>query len=245
MSVLARYAVYFMPRPGSALLNQAANWLGRDAMLNQPLERTPVAGIESLDLDRLTAAPRHYGFHATLKAPFEPAKNQRTATIVDAVQAFARQQQCFSIQLEVAALGAFLALRPATPSPRMNYLHWACVQELDDLRAPISAADIERRGTGLTPEEAENLRTWGYPYIFERFRFHMTLTGRIACSRSRDRVQSALTAHFAPSLEAPLSVDGVAVYGQPDRNTPFTVISWCPFADANPQNELSDVHFTD
>ena len=234
MTAFARYAVYFMPRPGSPLLERAAHWLGRDALSGLPLERPPVEGLGDLSPDRLTAGPRHYGFHATLKAPFEPVPDLTPGDAVRRVRAFAAGRTPFEIRLEVAPLGRFLALRLVRPSPEMTDLHWACVRELDALRAPISNSDVvRRRRAGLSEEEDANLLQWGYPYIFEGFRFHMTLTSRVTCRESLDSVRDALAAHFAPVLADPVPVDGVALFAQLDREAPFTVLDWCPFgADA-------------
>ena len=233
MSVMARYAVYYMPRPGSPLLEHAAHWLGRDAITDRALARPPVEGIGDLDLERLTAGPRHYGFHATLKAPFEPVADLSVTDAVERVQRFAAKRSAFEVELEVAPLGSFMALRLVQPSDEMTELHGACVRELDDLRAPISTSDVaRRRRAGLSPEEDADLLAWGYPYIFDRFRFHMTLTSRIACRSSLDPVRDALAVYFAPVLAEPVAVDGVALFGQIDREAPFTVLQWCPFADA-------------
>ncbi|WP_035973715.1 DUF1045 domain-containing protein [Bradyrhizobium sp. WSM471] len=38
---------------------------------------------------------------------------------------------------------------------------------------------------------------WGYPYVFDRFRFHMTLTDRVPAD-SQPEVRQALDAVFAP-----------------------------------------------
>ena len=40
-----------------------------------------------------------------------------------------------------------------------------------------------RVGAGASARQIENLDRWGYPFVFEDFRFHMTLTGAIDARR--------------------------------------------------------------
>jgi hypothetical protein len=106
----------------------------------------------------------------------------------------------------------------------MQALHSACVRAFDPFRAPLSAADLERRRKApLSPEQDARLVEWGYPYVFEDFRFHMTLTGAIRDEGLRNRVLTALKSHFA--LESgPHRFDGVAIFKQPDRHAPFEIL---------------------
>ncbi|MEE4298125.1 MAG: DUF1045 domain-containing protein, partial [Pseudomonadales bacterium] len=178
----------------------------------------------------LTRRPRRYGFHATLKAPFEPAGPDVEAALLDSVEAFARRRSPFEVRFEVAPLGDFMALRLAETSTAMKELHWDCVRALDAHRAPISDADVARRRKGrLTPEQDAFLLQWGYPYIFDQFRFHMTLTSRIACRSSQEPIRAALAELFAPHTETPHLVEGIALFGQVDRQAPFRVVEWFRF----------------
>lgn len=70
---------------------------------------------------------------------------------------------------------------------------------------------------------------WGYPYIFEDFRWHMTLSSRIVSDATRERVLALLKDMFQPALIDPHRVDGVALYRQVDRSTPFKVIARSSF----------------
>src|SRR5690606_25376449 len=123
---------------------------------------------------------RHYGFHATLKAPFRLAPGVSPERLRAAVADFAARRPAFAVPaMKVSAIGGFLAVTLATPSPAMQALADAAVAELDAFRAPPTEAEIARRlQGGLTSQQEALLRRWGYPYVFEEFRFHMTLTGR-------------------------------------------------------------------
>jgi putative phosphonate metabolism protein len=229
MNRYARYAIYYMPDPDSPLWSLASHWLGRDAASGRTMRQPALPALVAYNIERLTAGPRHYGFHATLKAPFEPAHGSSEGALLAAVEAFSAIRSAFDVQLEVGALGDFLALRLAQPSEQMVELHTACVRVLDEHRQPISAHDLARKRHGkLTPEQDAYLVRWGYPYIFEHFRFHMTLTSRIANEAARGPIRDALAALFAPELAKPHRVTGVAVFGQVDRDAPFDVVQWFP-----------------
>ncbi|MEE4300386.1 MAG: hypothetical protein V2J24_13170, partial [Pseudomonadales bacterium] len=60
MNRFERYAIYYMPAPDSALWQLASSWLGRDAVTGAAVARPPVPGLENVNVDRLTAGPRHY-----------------------------------------------------------------------------------------------------------------------------------------------------------------------------------------
>ena len=63
-----RVAVYYAPEPSDPLWTAACAWLGWDA------ERgAPVPQPDLLEIADLTASPRLYGFHATLKPPMRLA----------------------------------------------------------------------------------------------------------------------------------------------------------------------------
>ena len=60
----ARVAVYYAPLPDDPLFAASATWLGRDPESGAPAPQPDIAGIAEV-----TAEPRLYGFHATLKPP--------------------------------------------------------------------------------------------------------------------------------------------------------------------------------
>ena len=221
----ARYAVYYTPPADDFLTRRAAAWLGRDAFTGERLVRPEPPGLDGLDLDALTEDPRFYGFHATLKAPFELAPEAGEGTLLEFAEGFAARQAPFEAAMVPANLGRFLALRLAAPSPQMQALHGACVRAFDPFRAPLAPADLaRRRKAALTAEQDARLVAWGYPYVFEDFRFHMTLTNAIADQEPRERLLAALQAHFS-DVSGPHRFGGAAVFRQDNRSEPFHVLA--------------------
>ncbi len=220
----ARYAIYYAPSADSALWAKASAWLGYDAFTGEQLERPALPGLDDLDLEALTADPRGYGFHATLKAPFEPAPDHSEAELLAAAEGVAAGLTPFEIPIAPDALGRFLAFRLQQVSPEMQALHAVSVRDFDAFRAPLSDAELaRRRKAALTPEQDARLVEWGYPYIFEDFRFHMTLTGAIREDDVRERVLAALRDHFVRET-GPHLFDGIGVFKQDDRQAPFRIL---------------------
>ena len=144
-----RYAVYFAPNPGSLGWLAGSHWLGRCAALLQPLQQLVIDGVAAEDLHRLTAAPRRYGWHATLKAPFALAPGTDWITLHQAVQSVARGLQPFVLPpLQVQRIDDFLALVPPALHPanaQIQETAATCVTALQPLAAPLSDADLARR----------------------------------------------------------------------------------------------------
>lgn len=228
----ARYAIYYAPPAGSALWRKASAWLGRDAVTGESLARPDVSGLDGVAVDAVTADPRHYGFHATLKAPFELAEGRAEAELLAAAAHFARGFKPFEAGIALAALGRFIAFRLQNGEDAMTALHAACVRAFEPFRAQLSEADLlRRRQANLTPEQDARLVSWGYPYVFEDFRFHMTLTGAIRDDQIRERVLSALQGHFA-EVTGRHRFDAIAVFRQPDRDAAFDILERFPFRAA-------------
>lgn len=226
-----RYAIYFTPPKESTLTQLAASWLGRDPFSGSTTQPPATTALNASEIAFHSAAARRYGFHATLKAPFHLAADESEASLVDAVAQFAAGVEAFAIpRLAIGQLDGFFALQPATPVSALNRLADDVVQAFDRFRSPLTEADIERRNPdALSAQQFRNLHRWGYPYVFESFRFHMTLTGRVTGAEAQ-RVRAALDEVLGAVLTAPVRVDGIALFVEPEPGAPFTVHSYCAFA---------------
>lgn len=183
-----RAAIYFAPPPGSAAWQAGSRWLGRDAATNAPLPQPRIDGVDPGTLAQLTAEPRRYGWHATLKPPFRLRQGLSLDALDSAVYALCREWRPVPLPaFRVARLGHFLALRPEGDTAPVNALAAACVQRLHALAQPLNDAELaRRRRAGLSPHQDELLRAWGYPWVLDEFRFHCSLTGDL---RGTDEAQ--------------------------------------------------------
>lgn len=226
-----RYAIYYTPAETDPLHIRAAKWLGRDAFVCKALDQSPLNGFDADEIDRMTKGPRHYGFHATMKAPFELAEGKTQADLLSHLERFASGQGAFRVEISPQSLGEFLAFRLNHPSHDMTKLHTACVTQFDSFRAPLSEADIARRRRAkLSPEQDARMLEWGYPFIFDDFRWHMTLSNRIKSDMTRSKALEGLKALFYDTYQEPHLVDGIAVFFQRDRDAPFHVLKRAQFA---------------
>ncbi len=207
-----RYAIYYAPPAVEDWAQFATAWLGWNMDAGQTLPHPPVAG---LDVAAITDVPRKYGLHATMKPPFRLAGGQTVADLEAACADLAARQSPVTLDgLSVAKLGRFLALRSVGDEARLNALAAACVRDLDSFRAPATEPELaRRRAAGLTPEQDTNLTKWGYPFVMDAFRFHITLTGKLD-KATLGTVQGTLDARLTPLLPQPLTIRDLALVGE-------------------------------
>ena len=198
----------------------ARNWLGWDPETGTP-RCTPAQFAE------ITAEPRRYGFHGTLKAPFALAEGATERELLAAVGTFAATRTPFELpRLLLGDLGGFLALVPPARVEPLHDLADACVAAFDAFRQPPDAKELtKRQQLPLSARQEELLGLYGYPYVLDQFRFHLTLTGRLADPKQRACVSAILSEKLAPLLEPSLPVRDLCLFRQADRTGPFTVMA--------------------
>ncbi|MFG1431882.1 DUF1045 domain-containing protein [Xanthobacter sp. V2C-8] len=222
-----RYALYLAPPAESTLWRFGSHIIGYDAdtgaEAGDGLAVPDIAGFDAEKWRILTAEPRRYGFHGTLKAPFRLAAGRLEADLDAAARAFAAVHHPFELPpLAVRAIGAFVALVPPVPVPALEDLARCAVSDLDPLRAPLTPEETARRRPDqLSARQRDYLDRYGYPYVHEEFRFHMTLTGPLD-EAVRPHALNALAAAFSASgAETPLAITDVGLYVQPEPGARF------------------------
>ncbi|WP_299861868.1 DUF1045 domain-containing protein [uncultured Hoeflea sp.] len=228
-----RYAIYFAPGPDTELAQLGAGWLGRDAGTGRTIGHSEIEGLGANELAVITGPARRYGFHATLKAPFRLASGVSPADLARAVDAFAARKTGFEIPaLRVGIIGGFVAIVPDGQCEALTAFAGEVVEAFEPLRAALSEAEIERRNPdALSSPQLRNLMRWGYPYVFDEFRFHMTLSTRLEPSEA-ERVREAAAKHFAPALQRPVPVDQLTLFGEAEPGGPFEILRRAPLARA-------------
>ena len=219
----ARYAIYFAPARHSPWWEFGSQWLGRDEYDNRARPQAALGDFLPPELSRLTEEPRRYGFHATLKAPFRLAEGSDEAGLITRLAALAPCLKPVALgPLNAAKLGNFVALVPDTDAGGLHTLAAACVAELDDLRAPLRDADRHRRSIEhLDPREVQLLNRYGYPYVLERFRFHLTLTGRLESALAKRVIHTVAPRIARLNAEAPLTLDRLCLFVENAPGAPF------------------------
>lgn len=220
-----RYAIYFTPRPLSPLAHFGAGILGYDSFEKADVPHLELRGIPAAELVTATAAPRRYGFHATLVAPFHLGDKSESHAL-DALDRFCSLAAPLKVgRLNVQMMQNFVALKPAAANPSLDELAHRCVEYFDPLRRLLGAADFARRNNGdLSDRQRAYLDRWGYPYVFKEFRFHMTLTGPLTGDNCR-RFHAALADAYQSLADHVLDIDAVSLMRQESRESRFEVIA--------------------
>ena len=226
---MIRYAIYAAPPADSELARLGSAILGYDAYtgLDAPFPDDP-AFADPVSL-AWSAAPRQYGFHATLKAPFRLAEHATADQLREELRGFAASRRPFTLDLTLAPVGHFLALVPVDPPADLQALADDCVRHFDPYRAPLSPADRERRHPdALIERQVENLDTWGYPFVLDDFQFHMTLTSSLDPDERR-KVEPLLR-NLLSTVSLTVPVDAVLLFRQDGNEARFVVDERFPFA---------------
>jgi hypothetical protein len=209
-----RAAVYYAPESGDALWARGSAWLGQDCESGFLVPRPDVPGIAAA-----TSGPRRYGFHATLKPPLR-LRHGFAAFLAD-LENLALQLRPFAMpRLRVADDFGFLAILPAENSPALDAAAALCVTALDAHRLPEDAAAQAKRAAGRTPAQLGYLQRYGYPYVLDEWRFHMTLSNNGAGERFLDPAQK----FFADALASPRMFESLAVYVEAEKGADFRLV---------------------
>ncbi|MEY9179990.1 putative phosphonate metabolism protein [Bradyrhizobium sp. USDA 326] len=225
MTGFPRYAIYFAADSNSALSRFGAELLGYDAHTGDEVSFPQEALRVAPDWRDIAADPRKYGFHATLKAPMALVSGRIEAELMAACAMFAGQSRTIPvIRPVVDTISGFIAVIPAEPVDALQQLAADCVREFDPFRAALAAEDRARRKPEkLTERQRDYLDRWGYPYVMEEFRFHMTLTGRLDAER-RGPILEMLRTRFASLRLGTLAIDRLALFKQDEAKVRFRII---------------------
>lgn len=220
MPLAYRYALYLAPT--GPWRDYGSRWLGRCADTGVALPPPP--GMPE-PCRAWTEAPRHYGLHATLKPPFRLRAGATPQAVDAAAQAVARGTFPFEVELKCEMLRGFLAWRIAESDrqgrARIQALANAAVRGLDDLRAPPTPEEIARRQPqSLSPEQQAMLAHWGYPYVFDTYTFHITLTGKLM-GDALEQAQRSIAAFADPLRGQTMAVPAISIFVQPQPGADF------------------------
>ena len=219
-----RVAVYYAPRPEDTLSRLSAAWLGRDPESGAPVLQPDLPGLAEV-----TAEPRLYGFHATLKPPMRLRAGADWDALLRAAADLAACVAPFALPpLAVADVHGFLALRETEPSPALQALADLAVAWFDEFRATPTEAELGRRlRAGLSAGQTAMLHRFGYPYVFGTWFFHMTLTRRLS-AEEKARYRPAAERYLAPALAQHRCVSDICLFIQDAPSDPFVLAARLP-----------------
>jgi len=210
-----RYAIYYAPEPGP-LADFGAAWLGWDAKAGRPRAHLRISGLPR-PVGELTEQPRKYGFHGTIKPPFRLIEGSDIGLLHRSAAALCAQLKPVLLEgLQLSRLGGFLALTPEGDNAALAALAGRVVEALDGFRAAPSDAEIAKRNPDrLSARQRKFLQQWGYPYVMEEFRFHLTLTGSLP-EEDAEATRAILEPVIAPLLGRPVRIASLCLFGEAD-----------------------------
>ncbi len=234
-----RFAVYAAPQPDTPLGRFGNAWLGRDPGTGETLPRPMIAGYQPSEIAAITGAPARYGFHGTLVAPFRLADGYAEDDLVATLVGLTADLAPVTVPgFAVRSLGRFAAIMPEYPSDGLADLSRQLVESLDRFHAPMTDAEWARRTAGgLTPNQERLLGRWGYPYVMEEFRFHLTLTDKID-TQTREQLRDDI-ASYASDVLGPHTFDSVALFAEPEPGADFVLRRRFSFAAAQPITDIA------
>jgi Protein of unknown function (DUF1045) len=231
----ARIALYYAPPSSSAWWRAGCEWLGRDAesgnLIVPPVE--PSLAALGHTVAALTGAPRRYGWHGTLVAPFRTADGVTPQQVLSVAREWASRIACFDTAMQAVEMGRFVALRaePDADDDAIRKIAASALHTLAPLRARPSPEDTERRlASSLNPRQRALLHEWGYPYVLDEFRFHMTLSDALESAPVRAAIVSLWQARG--KALGPLPFHDAALFVQSHPGAPFILWQRLPFAGA-------------
>lgn len=213
MDGFTRYAIFYAPPPGR-LADFGAAWLGWDPRAGRRLAHPVLPGLP-MPVAEITGTPRKYGFHGTLKPPFRLKPGFDVAELHNATEALASSLAPVLLDgLTLSQLDGFLALMPEGDTMQLALLAARIVETLDGFRAAPEEAELaRRRAPGLTPRQEVLLQQWGYPYVMEEFRFHLTLSGPLLAEDAQE-IAARLEPVVEPILPRPLRIREICLFGE-------------------------------
>jgi 2'-5' RNA ligase len=231
----ARYAIYYAPPPDTPIWSFGSRVLGYDAERRIDVTGFALPGWDPGAWRALTERPRLYGFHATLKAPFsldagtEDELREALAQFSAGRAPFRLGPMAVTAIIEPDRTEGFVALTPTAPPPALAALERDVVIGFDRFRRPLTDTERLRRNPDrLSPRQQAHLDRYGYPFVLDEFRFHMTLTGATA---QAPRIADDLADVMAGSIgTVDLTIDALCLFRQERPGAQFAIIGRYPLA---------------
>lgn len=229
-----RFAIYYAPDRDSTLWRRGCDWLGRDAAAKTFLRQPEFKKIGTDEFADATALPRRYGLHATIRPPMRLAAGVDLERLQAVARALSARLPIVEIgKFEVKLFRGFLALVPEKQKSAVTSLAADCVSYFEPMRAPLEVEEqVARMGAGLTDAQMLLLDKYGYPYVMDEYRMHISLTGPLEESQ-RKVFKAAAERWFEKALEEDYVLNSISIFHEPGAGEPFERIADFPlYGDA-------------
>ena len=105
---------------------------------------------------------------------------------------------------------------------KLLHLAGDAVRIVNQLSAPLNPSEHARlRARILSTQEKQNIENWGYPYVFNQFRFRICLTSHITHRFEKEVIYSALNRYFSAACADPLMIDAICLFVENGPGAPL------------------------
>lgn len=225
------YAIWWVPRVGSALARFGADWTGwcADRGVTTP---TPALAAMSRPRAGVPGALARYGLHATVGPAFRLAEGHSAWALEDALAAVAERTLAIRMpRFEPTVLDGRVVLVPARPDEAVTRLVTDVAEAIRAFRVPVRPAAVGAGGGIALPGRREGGAAGGtdggadggavaMPALD---RFHIRLSDRLELGTAHE-VVAELEAMLAPVLERSQVLTDLALVGDPGGGRPWRLL---------------------
>lgn len=223
------FAIYWMPRQGSALAAFGAGWTGwcadRGTRSDLPEYRRLRRGRPEMP-----GASTLHGLHCVLKAPFRLARGRTVWSLDHDLMALAQSLPAVRLpKFEVTAFDGQVVLALSRPSRPMARL----MRNIDDVIRPIQAGARYATYSGqhqVAGIDIPGMRAWTEVDDGSVNRFQIPLSDRMELGLAFDMVDMLAPA-LRHVLSEPQMMLDLALVGNPGRGRPWRLIERYALAD--------------
>ena len=224
-----RYAIWWVPRPGSELGRFGLDWTGWCADRGTTGARRALAAL-SRPRAGVPGAVRLRGLHASVKSAFRLAPGRSAWALEDAVAELAGRTAPIRLpRLRLAVADGRVVLTPMRPDESVTRLLTGAAEAVLPFEVTASYAALTGAGAGMgsgavaaggivLPDRPEDASVSSTP---ERFR--LPLTDRMDPAAAAEIV-AELAPFLADMLARPQTVADLALVGDPGRGRPWRLL---------------------
>lgn len=225
-----RYTISLALSPSSELWKTGVHWLGMEPFSGEIIDQPVLLGIDADRLWELTRSARRLGFHAPVKPFFRLACGVDEEQLCGLLNIFSLKHHSFVLSsLTLRAQENKFFLEPDTYPSSLLSLAADCIRTFDPYgAAPKPSESARLKAAVLSPQEKQNLELWGYPYVFNQYRFRLFLTSRITDAAEKEVMYSALARIFVTVSASPLKVDALCLFVEAGSGQPMRFIRRFP-----------------
>lgn len=219
-----RYAIWWVPRTGTALARFGAEWTGWDADRGTASARRALAAL-SKPRAGVPGEARLRGLHATLRAPFRLGQGRSRWALEGALAEFAAHTVPLRLpRLRIEVDDGRVVLAPMRPDEGVTQLLTGLNEALRPIEVPPDWASVSCTGViaagGLVLPDRQDEPT-GLAQQLARFR--ITLTDRLPAGQA-EQVAAELAPVLAPVLLRPQVIGDLGLVGDPGRGRPWRLL---------------------